>query len=241
MLESSIKQIFWILCWVSLAVCLPLFFIGLNVNWAFGSESVYMYSVDNFGVTEKSGIDRQELFNSAREMIKYFNYSTEISSILVDKNGHIEYLFSKQEQTHFKDVRSMLLGIKTVAWVCGSVLLFTITAFSYFTIKGANTYARSILRCFKLSAITTLGIFGSVTVVSLFGGFNYLFYWFHVLSFSNDLWMGTESSRMIQLFPSEFFMHVLIMIAVATCLEMVTVIVALQSFLKFIYMYKRRV
>ena len=84
-------------------------------------------------------------------------------------------------------------------------------------------------------------MFGSVTVVSLFGGFNYLFYWFHVLSFSNDLWMGTESSRMIQLFPSEFFMHVLIMIAVATCLEMVTVVVVFKSFLKFVYMYKRRV
>ena len=241
MLDSSIKRILLILIWWSLAVCLPLFFVAFNANFAFTNENIYMYSVDNFGVIEKTGIQRQELHESMRELIGYFNYSTEISSIYVDRNGHIEYLFSKPEQAHFEDVRSMLMVVRTVAWVSGLLLLFAIATFAVFTIKGKSTYSNSILRCFKLSTLTTLGIGGVVAVVSLLGGFDYLFYWFHVLSFSNDLWMGTESSRMIQLFPSDFFMHVLIMIAVATCLQMATTVVVSQSFSKFIYICKRRV
>ncbi|MFL2640463.1 MAG: DUF1461 domain-containing protein [Dehalococcoidia bacterium] len=241
MLKPSISRSLSIFSWCFLAVCLPVCFVALNVNWAFGSESVFMYSVDNFDVIEKSGIGRPELLNSMREMINYFNYSTEISNILVDKNGQIEYLFSKNEQTHFDDVRSMLRIITVIAGICGSILVVSLVTFGYSLIKGDRGYGSAILRCFKISTLTTLGILSLIAAVSLMGGFDYLFYWFHVVSFSNDLWMGTESSRMIQLFPSEFFMHVLIMIAVATLLEMVTVVVGVQSLLRFSDTYKRRV
>tara|TARA_B100001123_G_scaffold451295_1_gene630093 strand:- start:3090 stop:3845 length:756 start_codon:yes stop_codon:yes gene_type:complete len=241
MVKLSMKKYTFALLLGLLIFALPMFFISFNVTLAFGTESVYMYSVDNYEVVEKTGIDRQALTTAMQGMVAFFKGGIDISEVLVNANGELQPLFSQNEQLHFDDVRDILDMIRMSLYISGLFILCSLITLLYCVIRNYRPQIDMILGCFKYSALTVTTIFAVLGVVSLMGGFDYLFYWFHILSFSNDLWMGTESSRMVQLFPSEFFMHVSIMIALATCLEMATLFLGCRSIVRIAHIGERRV
>jgi len=241
MFKLSIKKCILPLLSGALIFAIPLFFICLNVILAFETESVYMYSVDNYDVVEKTGIDRKALLASMQGMIAFFKGTADVSELLVKVNGEFQPLFSRSEQLHFDDVRDILDMIRVGLWISGLFVLCSIITFLYCAIRNYRPQVDAILRCFKISTLTVTTCFALLGIVSLMGGFDYLFYWFHIVSFSNDLWMGSESSRMIQLFPSEFFMHVSIIIAIGTCLEMGALFLSFRSVMKIVHIGERRV
>lgn len=53
MVKLSMKKYTFALFLGLLIFALPMFFISLNVTLAFGTESVYMYSVDNYEVVQR--------------------------------------------------------------------------------------------------------------------------------------------------------------------------------------------
>ena len=105
MVRLSIKKYIATLFSVVLIFAVPLFFISLNVTWAFETESVYMYSVDHYEVVENTGLERKALTSSMGEMVTFFKGAIDISEVFVEVNGELQPLFSDSEQLHFDDVR----------------------------------------------------------------------------------------------------------------------------------------
>ena len=241
MVRLSIKKYIATLFSVVLIFAVPLFFSSLNVTWAFETESVYMYSVDHYEVVENTGLERKALTSSMGEMVTFFKGAIDISEVFVEVNGELQPLFSDSEQLHFDDVREILDMMRVGLWISGLLVVCSIITFLYCVILNYRLPVDIILRCFKIASLTVTTVFALLGIVSLMGGFDYLFYWFHILSFSNDLWMGTESSRMVQLFPSEFFMFVSIIIALATCFQMGALFLVCRSVVKIINIGERRV
>jgi integral membrane protein (TIGR01906 family) len=62
-----------------------------------------------------------------------------------------------------------------------------------------------LLKGLQAGAAVTIGILGSVMLWALID-FNSIFYIFHILSFSNDLWLlDPATDYLIMMFPSGFF------------------------------------
>ena len=134
MFKLSMKKYTFALLLGLLIFALPTFFISLNVTLAFGTESVYMYSVDNYEVVERTGIDRQALTTSMQGMVAFFKGAIDISEVLVNVNGEMQPLFSQNEQLHFDDVRDILDVIRVSLWISGLLILCSLITFLYLSL-----------------------------------------------------------------------------------------------------------
>jgi integral membrane protein (TIGR01906 family) len=70
------------------------------------------------------------------------------------------------------------------------------------------------LKGFQAGAVVTVVFLGSIMLWALMD-FNSIFYFFHILSFSNDLWLlDPATDYLIMMFPSGFFFDSAILIVV---------------------------
>jgi integral membrane protein (TIGR01906 family) len=80
-----------------------------------------------------------------------------------------------------------------------------------------------LLKVLQAGAVVTIVLLGSVMLWALID-FNSIFYFFHILSFSNDLWLlDPATDYLIMMFPSGFFFDAAILI-VATIIAAATLI-----------------
>lgn len=138
------------------------------------------------------------------------------------KNKLDHNFYSEQDSFHLKDVKSLMdfssrffvLTVITSLFI-GIYLLFKKR---YRDLSGALLVGSM----FTLSTIVLLS-FG------LLNAFDWLFFKFHLLLFSNNLWLFAESDNLIKLFPQQFFINFANQLAVNIFLS--SLIVAFISFL----------
>jgi integral membrane protein (TIGR01906 family) len=72
----------------------------------------------------------------------------------------------------------------------------------YIYIKSGISW---LMKCLQVGAVVTVAFLGSVMLWALID-FNSIFYFFHILSFSNDLWLlDPATDYLIMMFPEGFF------------------------------------
>ncbi|MFA5079384.1 MAG: DUF1461 domain-containing protein, partial [Dehalococcoidia bacterium] len=98
-----------------------------------------------------------------------------------------------------------------------AVLAFLAAGAAAFALLGMRRLLRGILA----GCIATLAFMALLVIWSLID-FNSLFYLFHVLSFSNDLWLLDPSTDyLIRMFTESFFYDAAIMVTVTIIVEAV--------------------
>ena len=154
----------------------------------------------------------------ASEQIRdYFSNDDTDLIIKVTKHGEIvESLFNEREIAHMRDVKGLVKGVYLAQWISLFIILLGILA-GYFITKGDKfgSPIRDLGRGGKLTLALTLliGLFSLV-------GFERLFLYFHLFSFSNDLWiLDPTRDYLIMMFPEGFFFDATIYIAIATVIE----------------------
>ncbi|MDD4984536.1 MAG: TIGR01906 family membrane protein, partial [Dehalococcoidales bacterium] len=136
-------------------------------------------------------------------LIGYFNSGDEYISLTVVKNGEPLELFNEREVAHLKDVktlvqlnRRLLVGTAVYVGAYAGVSLFW---------RGKQHRRRLAWSVFIGSSIT-LGIIVALGAGSMLLDFNELFTRFHLVAFTNDLWMlDPATDYLIMLFPEGFW------------------------------------
>jgi len=228
------KIMLWSMSIFSAAI-FQLFILLCNVTIAFNLEAVYMYAVNSFPVSLNTGLDFYQLNVVMNEIRIYLHSSEELITTVVSINGVTEPLFTYPEALHFKDVRDLLDKIYLLEWCFGLFL------FIYFMACLTRSLKRNDLYFQKLW-VAMINMYKSFLWVSIIGGigfafgaFDLIFYWFHVLVFSNDLWMGLPSDRMILLFPSTYFLHITILIWIISLIEIAVILFVIKRISLRIY------
>ncbi|HUV46033.1 MAG TPA: DUF1461 domain-containing protein, partial [Dehalococcoidia bacterium] len=93
-------------------ICLPLLLLTSTVRLGINSTRLYEYGFDRYGVSEDTGIDREQLGNVAKRLVDYFNFRVETPQMMVVIEGEEEIpLFQEDDQnrelTHLADVRRL--------------------------------------------------------------------------------------------------------------------------------------
>jgi len=194
-------------------LCLPILLLTASIGWAANSLWLYKYGFDKYNVSQTTGLAEVELENAATGLISYFNSNEEYISLTVVKDGEPFELFNEKEVTHLKDVKGLI-------WLDYWVLLGTlIYALGY---AGVSLFWRK-RRYWRRLACGVVGG-GGITLVLMLAlglgtllGFDQLFWQFHLISFTNELWqLDPTKDYLIMLFPQGFWYDATLFCALIT-------------------------
>ncbi len=210
------NKISWFALSALLTVVLPIWLVTSNVRWAVNDLNLYSFGFDKFNIEKRTGISNQELMSAARQIQSYFNGTEENLNVTIEIAGVNRNIYSPKEIAHMKDVKGLIKGVYRLQEITSLYIVILITLS---IIARRLTVWKLLARAciyggiWTLSLITVIGILSAVD-------FGRLFVAFHLVSFSNDLWLLDPSRDMlIRMFPQGFFMDATMLIALATILE----------------------
>ena len=178
---------------------LPVLLLTASVSLAANCPWLYTYGFEKYDVGETTGLEEAELDRVADGLRAYFNSGEENISLSVLKDGKSFEVFNEREVGHLKDVKGLfrlvyvlLLGTGVYACVyAGANLLGWRDRRLYRGLVGGGGLTLVIMLAIGLAAAIN---------------FDWLFLNFHLLSFTNDLWMLDPSTDyLIMLFPRGFW------------------------------------
>lgn len=208
---------------VVFAFALPVFLIASGVRWVTLGEGFYLEEFARYGVGQVTGLPNDELRRVGHAFVTYFQAEPGRLDIMVNTANGPSPLFSEREILHMVDVQALMHGVFQV-WTVALVGL-AISALAIFAVEPASG-GFALVRAGALGGALAVLFVGLLGVAALFD-FSQLFYRFHLLSFSNDLWLlDPRRDRLIQLFPTGFFYDAALRIAVQTVVLGVVILVA---------------
>lgn len=181
-------------------LCLPLLLISAGLAGAFNSLWLYKFGFDKYDISQKTGIAEVELEKAARGLISYFNSGEEDISVSVIKDGRPFTLFNEREVAHLRDVKE-LVRLDYRVLLASLLYALVFTGLSLFRWRNWRQLARGAM----WGGALTLALMAVLRVVTLFN-FDQFFRQFHLLSFTNDLWLLDPSKDyLLMLFPGGFW------------------------------------
>ena len=187
-------------------ICIPVLLITTNVRFAVNDIRLYEYGFNKYEVSKTTGLDNEELTQTAQRLIDYFNSDEEFTDIEV---------FQEREIAHLKDVKGLIqLVYRLQIGILFFILIYI--AFNFLLLRRALW--REIARRFLWGSIATIGLIAVLGFLALVG-FDDLFLWFHLVSFRNELWQLSPDAMLLLMFPQGFFNDATLFIAAGTILE----------------------
>lgn len=212
---------------VILILCLPVLLLTASIGWAVNSSWLYEYGFDRYSISQKTGLDQSELEKAASGLIRYFNSGEETISLAVTKDDKSFELFNQRETAHLRDVKGLIrlnyrVMLGTLIYVLGyaAIALFRrkYRRLSWAVVGGSGL---------TLGLILVLG-------VGMVFNFEQLFWQFHIISFTNELWLlDPTRDYLIMLFPSGFWFDAALFCVLATAGMAIALGVAGAGFIRY--------
>lgn len=182
-----------------LALVVPLFIVSAVIAAAVNFQPLYHYGFDRYNVGAVTGLEPAEQEKAADGLIAYFNSDKEFIDLTVTRYGEPFVLFNEREIIHLYDVKGLIrLDYRILAGTAGYLALVG----AFLAWRRAPRSASAPL--FWGGAVTLAGL-GALTLMAAVD-FDAFFTRFHLLSFTNDLWLlDPTTDYLIMLFPGGFW------------------------------------
>jgi integral membrane protein (TIGR01906 family) len=208
-------------------LCIPVLIATSNVRIGVSDIRLYEHGFDKYDISSSTGIERSELTVIARHLIDYFNLKTESAQMKVVKFGEKIDLFNEKELIHLDDVRALIQLDHLVQLIA---IILALLCIIVLCVSSKDRLARVMKGIFLGCVVTLAGVI--VLVLWALFGFDQLFILFHLVSFSNDLWLlDPTTDNLIQLFPGGFFYDAAVYGFIAVIAE--SLILGVISFIVF--------
>lgn len=185
---------------VLFVMALPVMLFTASVSTAANCIWLYEYGFKKYDITSVTGIENSELNSVAHGLINYWNNGEETFNPTVIKDGQPFILFHDYEVQHLSDVKALFHFVyKCLLGSFIYVLIFV--GLSLFLWKDRKLLAVGLMWGSGLSILLMI-ILGLLAITN----FQWLFWQFHVLSFTNNLWLLDPSKDyLIMMFPEGFW------------------------------------
>ena len=161
----------------------------------------------SYSDTAHLSVPATEYTHYAKAIAEYLDGKND--AILVPSSDNPQVMipaFSEKENLHMQDVRGIVSFLKGMRWIGGGLVIAVIAGLYLFSSKEKkNSLLAQILEGFAWGAIALLGIIAALVVWGLIN-FDGLFWFFHQIAFTNDLWLlNPATDLLVALMPIEFF------------------------------------
>jgi len=214
--QSTVKTLFAMVAGIAFVLAVPLVLVITNVQIAFNSLWLYEYGFERYQVSVYTGIPKDHLIQASEQLVGFFNSQDEFPEIRVLKGGQDAMLFNSREIQHLIDVRDLLNRSMLIRAAASLYIIAYILAIMFlFKRRGALLLSSQAMK----SGIGSVAVLVIFAVASL-AGFDQLFLQFHLISFSNDLWMLNPSTDyLLMMFPQGFWFDATMLVGLATGIQ----------------------
>ena len=164
-------------------ICVPLLLITTNVRIVLNSATMYDYGFNKYKIEKYTGIEFEQLQAAGQQIRDYFNNDLEQITINISLHGdNIPNLFNEREILHMYDVKNLVKMVYMVQ-LYSAILLSAgcvFMLFNSFTNRGILA-----LKYIGRGGVFTFSLVIAVSILAIIG-FDRLFLFFHLVSFSND-------------------------------------------------------
>ncbi len=170
---------------------------------------------DRYARADFGGERDAQLKNVSQTLASYLSFQTDSAQTVVMG----EDAFSDKELHHLRDVRALYNQAVKLSWIGLALLLLVITA-SLLKARSLKSGAVLLLKRLQLAGALILLLLLVIGLYALLD-FTGVFYAFHHLAFTNDLWLlNPQEDLLIQLMPESFFTDYLLrtMLPIFLCL-----------------------
>lgn len=197
-------------------VAIPLAIISTNVQALALDPSFYEKGQVKFGAMQTIGLQFEQVQASSRSLASYFgSVQADLASEL-QKQGLPSTFFNDREITHLKDVKDIIVRIGIVQQLTLVYAALFLVGNLVFRRKGL---IRRLARSFLGGAALTLAAFAVFGALFLMD-FSDVFLAFHLISFSNDLWiLDPRTDYLIRMFPQQFFFEASLTLAIYSAMQ----------------------
>ncbi|MBI4317950.1 MAG: TIGR01906 family membrane protein [Chloroflexi bacterium] len=198
---------------------IPVIIISTSVRSLVLDPSFYESGQVRYGAARTTGLQQAQLQASNRALVSYFASSADDLAAELQRQGQSGILFNEREATHLSDVRGLVRGVFTLQLVAlAYAVLFVVIGCALARSRFIIPLAHRALWGGVLTLIV-LGVFAALSTVD----FSQLFLVFHLVSFSNDLWiLNPNTDYLIRMFPQAFFFDASVALAVNSAIGAMT-------------------
>ena len=195
------------------------------------TDSFYKFEFNKNNTALKTGINENDLFLVVDNIQDFFKEkSNEKINMVVYISGIKKNLFSSKEIQHMIDVKNLILNIKLfnyLLWFTALILLLIKISLSK---EKKLISLLSITRSYFIYSVAIL--ISTLILIAL--SFRWIFYFFHIISFDNNLWiLDPRTDYLIKIFEEVFFMDAAIFIGILTLFSSIIIFLSVNTISKF--------
>lgn len=160
---------------------------------------------NSFADGKSFGVPASEYPTYAKAIAQYLDGKTDAVQVPA-REDHTQLVnaFSETESLHLQDVRSIVSTLKLIRWIAGGGTVAALAAL-YLLAKNREKAMQDAFRGFAAGSILLLAAGLGLAAWGMVN-FNGLFWTFHQVVFSNDLWlMNPGTDLLVALMPLSFF------------------------------------
>ena len=163
-------------------------------------KAFYRDTYRELGIYESIGMSQEDLLRATDALLDYCRDERDDITLTVTVNGESRPAFSDREVQHMQDVKKLAMGARGVRNI-----LFLL--FAAFFIAGIWRMRRrgGAFQPFLIGLLSGVAL---LAAVGLYAATDFGAFWtrFHLLFFTNDLWMlNPATSLLIRMVPEAFF------------------------------------
>lgn len=194
---KSFKKVGYILWGILLSVVLLLTsveIVAFNLNH-------YEKSFHKYNITEATGMDTENLKHTIADLLKYLKDDRhELDTRAVIK-GEEREVFGNREKLHMIDVKELFIKGRILR--NSSIALLAIMG--VLLIKKDRYWKKAFAKTLTYTAVINILLLITLSLLMAIDFYKYFTY-FHLIFFSNDLWLLDPNTEvLIQMVPEEFF------------------------------------
>ena len=212
----KIKNIIVTIIYLSLPVSL----ITANATYLINSNWLYSYNWNRNNIPESTNLSIDDLNFISNKINTYFSDDHERLNIKIKVNGYENSIYNEKEITHMIDVKNLIKFVYMISIVSTVILILSIISLIYFLKENSYNLLSSTIK----NSFLIFGSIVSIFILASITNFTWVFTKFHMLSFSNDLWiLDPKKDMLIMMFPERFFLETTLLIGLFTICEYIAI------------------
>jgi integral membrane protein (TIGR01906 family) len=213
------KYILILILKIIAAVILTIILVLTNLELIVSNMEYFDIQYQRYDVYNNLSIDKGQLLDGTRHLIDYLKGREDNLDIPVTLGGDTVNLFNAKEIAHLEDVRVLFeQGYRLRLWSVLVLAIFLVIIYRL-TRRGRVSFLKSI-RHMSLYPFVLIGLLALAFITD----FNRYFTYFHLIFFTNDLWMlNPKTDRLIVMYPEGFFMDTALLILGLFVIEMAVI------------------
>lgn len=187
--------------YVSIGILLSMVLLLTSVELVAFHMDHYRASFEKYKITEATGMNMENLEHTMGDVLKYFKDDRVELDTRAVIHGEEQPVFGEREISHMVDVKALFVQGRFIR--NSGVPLILIIAL--ILIKIDKDWRKGFAKTLLYTSIANIGLLVMLLILMKIDFYKYFTY-FHLIFFSNDLWiLDPTTDVLIQMVPEEFF------------------------------------